>query len=94
MTIKKQGEDQPRRENTPRYCLTRREFIAVGSGALVSAALLPGCGGDKDKDVKAKKEDLSAKGTPWADTEKALDLTETVHLADIYHYGEYEMEVP
>ena len=55
---------------------------------MLGAALPVGCGGDDDSGSPAT-DDPSAVGTLWAGTSKALDLIEHVHMADVYHHGEF-----
>ncbi len=68
--------------------ITRREFIYTGSGAVIGAALT-GCGGDDKKEQKAANSDIAPKGSPWAGTKEAVSLIDSVHLADISHYGQF-----
>ncbi len=70
------------------FFFTRRDFLVAGSGLVLSAALPVGCGGDDDS-ARPVPDDPSAVGTPWAGTSKALDLIEHVHMADVYHHGEF-----
>ena len=70
------------------FIFTRRDFLVAGSGLVLCSALPIGCGGDDDAERPAT-DDPSAVGTPWAGTSKALDLIEQVHMADVYHHGEF-----
>ncbi len=70
------------------FIFTRRDFLVAGSGLVLSAALPVGCGGDDDS-AQPATDDPTAVGTPWAGTSKALDLIDHVHLADVYHHGEF-----
>jgi arylsulfatase A-like enzyme len=72
-----------------RLLLSRRDFLAAGASAAVVAGLPLGCGGDEEAAAPSAAADPAAAGTPWANTEKALDLVESVHLADISHRGEF-----
>lgn len=71
------------------YSVTRREFIWAGSSGLIGTAVLGGCGGKDSSDEKNAAKDSAAKGTPWAGTAKVVDFGESVHMADLYHYGEF-----
>jgi choline-sulfatase len=63
----------------------------VGAGAALSFAAPFGCGEDKGKasGAGAAPPDVAAEGTPWDGTARVLDLMESLHLADMRHYGEY-----
>ena len=74
--------------NEDNFFFTRRDFLVAGSGLVLSAALPAGCGDDDDSERLAT-DDPSAVGTPWAGTSKALDLIEHVHMADVFHHGEF-----
>jgi len=80
----------PRAGGRPGF-FTRRDFLVVGAGAALSCALPFGCGDDKGKAAGpgAAPPDVAAEGTPWDGTARALDLMDSLHLADIRHYGEF-----
>jgi len=62
--------------------------MVAGTGFVLGAALPLGCGDDAAPAPPAGG-DPAAKGTPWAGTEKVLDLRESLHLADLECYGEF-----
>lgn len=71
---------------------TRRDFMVVSSAAAIGAALPLGCGGDKAASSGAGGAavvDAAAQGTPWKDKIKSFDFIESLHLADVAHYGEF-----
>lgn len=74
--------------NSDNFFFTRRDFLVAGSGLMLSTALPVGCGDDDDI-TRPLTDDPSSMGTPWAGTLKALDLIEHVHMADVYHHGEF-----
>jgi len=80
----------PRGEGRPGF-LTRRDFLVVGTGAALSFAAPFGCGDDKGKagGPGAARPDVAAEGTPWDGTARALDLMDSLHLADMRHHGEF-----
>lgn len=65
--------------------------MIAGSAAALGAALPLGCGGsdstEEGKHVAA--EDAAAKGTSWVGTRTVFDLTDSLHLADLDHFGEF-----
>jgi arylsulfatase A-like enzyme len=71
------------------WAVTRREFLLTGSGALIGSALLSGCGSKDQASSQASKAGADGRGTPWADTVKVVDFAESVHMADLSHYGEF-----
>ncbi|MBN2525917.1 MAG: sulfatase [Deltaproteobacteria bacterium] len=69
---------------------SRREFIIAGSAAALGAALPLACGGsDSTPEKKLQKVDAAAKGTSWAGTQSIFDMANMLHLADVYHHGEF-----
>jgi choline-sulfatase len=79
-------------EKTPtRGLWRRREFLVAGGGLIVGAAL--GCSGER-KPGKPGAPAASGSGPApeppsWEGTEKVMDLTESLHLADLDHHGQF-----
>ncbi len=70
------------------YCVTRREFLLTGSGALIGAAL-PGCKGEPAKPAAKGGADVAPAGSPFAGTTKLVDFIDMRHMADLFHFGEF-----
>lgn len=75
-------------ENQPGFILSRRAFLVAGSSAVIGAALPLGCGNSKESSGRGAV-DSAAKGTPWEGTIKVADLSTSLHLADLTHFGEF-----
>ncbi len=90
MALKKQDFKTNTVDISPKraVCVTRREFISASSCALAGSVFLGGCG-NKEAEQSSAKPDAAAKGTPWVGLKKIFDLAESVHMADIFHYGEF-----
>jgi choline-sulfatase len=69
--------------------LSRRDFIVTGSGFVAATALGCGGGGEEPGAASSGAADQAAQGTPWAGTEEIADLRDRLHLADIFHRGEF-----
>ncbi len=69
--------------------LTRRDFIVASSSLALGAVVPLGCGGGDESSGSKSDGDPAAKGTPWAGTEKVYDFAESLHLADINHFGQF-----
>ena len=90
MRLKESTTEDDRMKDTSKktLCVSRREFLIAGSGLVVGAALPLACGSDT-ADGLAGENDSEALGTRWEGTQKALDFVDSVHLADVDHYGEF-----
>jgi choline-sulfatase len=69
--------------------MSRRDFLLASTGAVLTATVPIGCGGDESGAAGGKATDPGAKGTAWAGTEKVADLFDVLHLADIDHFGQF-----
>ncbi|MCP4606839.1 MAG: sulfatase [Proteobacteria bacterium] len=86
MTRQKSSDAALVKEVEGRFSLSRRGFLMAGSGFVLGATVPLGCGGDDNEKSGGGKK---AKGTLWAGTEKIVDLAESLHLADIDHFGQF-----
>ncbi len=78
------------RDSDNELFLSRRDFLVAGSGLVIGATVPLGCGGSEEGEGGSKvKSDPAARGTPWAGTEKVGSFIESVHLADIDHFGQF-----
>lgn len=69
---------------------TRRDFIISSSAVALSATLPLGCGGEQPDEGKPAARDAAiAKGTSWAGTQSVFDMAQSLHLADVDHFGEF-----
>jgi choline-sulfatase len=81
-------DDKVRPDRGKTVCLSRRDFLLASSGIVLGAAIPFGCGSDEGNG-KGPAGDLGAEGTLWEGMQKAVDLIDSVHLADVDHHGEF-----